>query len=561
MTARRQAVSAEICSNGAMSSAEAERPFIEEAARALGWRLLVFFGPDSPGLFAFIKVLNSLDRIDGAARILGFARTEETDLQTLVASIHATFVVRATGATAQPCAPVVSIQLIDGQVTDRFEGRLPAPLILLARASRDAARNGAAPGPTKDLAKLARYLRWQSSSEQRRTRLEPRFAKGKLPFQLRDDDIPVAAGGFLVEPVEDGLVVRSPLGKVTLSDISKARFEHVLSRIDGVRTVAQIAEGCGEPMAARSGILEPCLGVAFVLPHAVEQLEGRIGGPEISRVPRSPYSIDRDYWSNMADVRDELPAVVASADEPDAFSAGLRALHRIAVMGRDADRFYKPSSLISDSRVEPGFLRNGPVGVDISGMSLQHLLLYERSHGRELWNRPTLEGEPQAFWGRLQIDGHARFRAPDVTPEHLVQIAEPLIRWSQPAVNGQRVGTALVARFHWRFTRVHPFWCVNHSIAMNIVNFLLKQATGRILLHLDLDCFAMALPEEDYVPLFERAFRAHSAPSGTRDYEALARLQDRFESLASRASFSPESEASLQEVLKDAATLELLYII
>jgi hypothetical protein len=545
-----------------MLTAEAERLFIEDAARGGGWRLLIFFGADSPGLAAFVRVLNSLNRVEGTARVLGIAYIEETDLRMFVASHQVNFDVRAMGSSPQKTAsPIVSIQIIDGEMTDRFEGRLPLPLVLLARACRDAARIG--PGPTQDLGKLARYLRWQSSGQRRRRRLEADFAKGRPAFQLRDDDVPVAVAGVQIEEGENGLVVRSPLGEVRLRDTSRFQFERVMSRIDGVRTISQIVEELGEPDGAGSRILEPCLGVAFVLPREVEELERRIGGPEISRVPRSPYGIDRNCWANMGDVRSELPAFIASAERPDEFAAGLRGLHRIAVMGRDADRFYKPWSRISDSRVEPGFLRTRPVRVDVSGMSLQHLLLYEYSRGRELWIREAPDKsrtEARGFWGRLLIDGNGLFHAPDLTPEHLVQIAAPLIHWKQSGARDRGAGTGLVARFHWRFTRAHPFWCANHSIAMNIVNFLLKQAEGRILSHLDLDCFAMALPEEEYVPVFERAFRAHSAPSGSRDYDALARLQDRFEALSARVSFSPESAGSLREIINDPETLELLYI-
>src|SRR3970282_800080 len=49
------------------------------------------------------------------------------------------------------------------------------------------------------------------------------------------------------------------------------------------------------------------------------------------------------------------------------------------------------------------------------------------------------------------------------------------------------------ARFHWQFVRLHPFYCANQSLAMNLVNFVLARALGAGIPHSILDQLALRL--------------------------------------------------------------------
>jgi hypothetical protein len=62
-----------------------------------------------------------------------------------------------------------------------------------------------------------------------------------------------------------------------------------------------------------------------------------------------------------------------------------------------------------------------------------------------------------------------------------------------------------LARFHYRFVRLHPFRCANQSLAMNLVNLVLARAVGAGMPHLLLDQLALRLTEGAYERIFELA--------------------------------------------------------
>jgi Fic family protein len=65
------------------------------------------------------------------------------------------------------------------------------------------------------------------------------------------------------------------------------------------------------------------------------------------------------------------------------------------------------------------------------------------------------------------------------------------------------------ALFHHAFAHAHPFNNINNSIAMNIVNDLLRKAGIGVLPHLYFDQLAYFVQPNDYVEFFEIAVRAH----------------------------------------------------
>ena len=61
---------------------------------------------------------------------------------------------------------------------------------------------------------------------------------------------------------------------------------------------------------------------------------------------------------------------------------------------------------------------------------------------------------------------------------------------------------------HWRLVRLHPFMSGNQSVAMALVNGVLREASGAGLPHLVLDHLALRLALPAYEEVFVRAFRA-----------------------------------------------------
>jgi len=82
------------------------------------------------------------------------------------------------------------------------------------------------------------------------------------------------------------------------------------------------------------------------------------------------------------------------------------------------------------------------------------------------------------------------------------------------------------ARFHWQFVRLHPFYCANQSLAMNLVNFVLARALGAGIPHSILDQLALRLAAGAYEAVFETAAAAYALPGAgpvTRYRELRAR--------------------------------------
>ena len=60
----------------------------------------------------------------------------------------------------------------------------------------------------------------------------------------------------------------------------------------------------------------------------------------------------------------------------------------------------------------------------------------------------------------------------------------------------------LIAEFHQAFVQSCPFPAINNSVAMNIVNYLLRRAQLPVIPHFSLDQLAMRLQKASYARLF-----------------------------------------------------------
>jgi hypothetical protein len=231
----------------------------------------------------------------------------------------------------------------------------------------------------------------------------------------------------------------------------------------------------------------------------------------------------------MASVRSRASASLArfDADPLD----WLRRLHVIALLGDDLATFYRPASRITQGGVRPGALYTtasrvegtgatrlilaGPrVGVGFAGGERYHHLL-ARSAGDEGATQPAraldVSGVPWGgvLWGRAPDDSaDAAWYCPPrpLTDAHF-DLLFAAYRAALDAVERGLVPETLssLARFHYRFVRLHPFRCCNQSLAMNLVNEALTRALGAGIPHLLLDQLALRFSEAAYERLFALA--------------------------------------------------------
>jgi hypothetical protein len=112
---------------------------------------------------------------------------------------------------------------------------------------------------------------------------------------------------------------------------------------------------------------------------------------------------------------------------------------------------------------------------------------------------------------------------------------------------------ANLARFHQRFVRLHPFQCANQSLAMALVNFVLRAFQGSGIAHLVLDHFALRANENSYARLFARAVVAQRTPGASlaQRYHLLRGLKQRAYALLEAVSDMADNAAD------DAAVWEL----
>jgi hypothetical protein len=94
-----------------------------------------------------------------------------------------------------------------------------------------------------------------------------------------------------------------------------------------------------------------------------------------------------------------------------------------------------------------------------------------------------------------------------------------------------------IANFHQAFVRLHPFHCANQSIAMNLVNALLRQVHGAGIPHFILDHMALRASMQAYEEIFSRAVSAWLVSDGysTRRLAALSDRKKRVLSLIERS--------------------------
>ncbi len=287
--------------------------------------------------------------------------------------------------------------------------------------------------------------------------------------------------------------------------------------------------------------IEQTFSKVLFAPQAVAELELELPSLELVRFPGSPYEIVRTYWQNAIAVRRvlesaELPGDVAS------FRALLLQLHELMLLGdasaTQRSSFYLPASLLGRKRPEPGTFYDVPSGltrrgaqtiltsgarvsVPLLGGALYWQLLAESVHDegalsaeREL----ELEGEPlgRVVTGRAEDEAESRpwFVPPRPLKDAHFDLILQALEQAHAAQRAQEPALAIraLARFHYRFVRVHPLPSANQSLSMSFVNVVLGRLFGVGMPHLLLDQLALRFEPRAYESLFTRAVEAWIAP-------------------------------------------------
>jgi hypothetical protein len=394
--------------------------------------------------------------------------------------------------------------------------------------------------PAADVASA--YRRWltaQPSGADHYLLAEPR-----VRFEPRGTDVLVRVPGSPVPSYPDAELERDVL---------------VLEMLDATRTWDEACRLASVTPSDAEPLLRAGFGTVLLAPLAVAELEARLPCAEIVRFPGSPYEVVRNYWANMAAVREQLDVLFRRTRSPEPFMAELERLHRLLLVGPDGTSFYRPASPISSKGVDPGVLwdtasrleeeAGGPrlvegprvSAAEVGGKTYWALLAESVRDLDALSPVRTLVTADGRGWGQVltaragaDLEQKPWFIPP--RPLHVALFAglcESFVEARDAVRRGERKrALAALARFHQRFVRLHPFRAGNQSLVMNIVNALLRELAGAGIPHLILDQLALRFDEAAYVRLFARAVDAWTAVgSPLARYRALTERKARYFSL------------------------------
>jgi hypothetical protein len=289
-----------------------------------------------------------------------------------------------------------------------------------------------------------------------------------------------------------------------------------LASLDGERDLIRVlaVEPFGRHRGSLEALVNGLLGGLFLVPAAIETLENKISAIELLRFPsQSPYAMPRQYWENSFAVRNALDVFYGGLETFEEFSAGLRGLHRLATLGANGRTYYGGAGGIA---TVPGEYRNTLIGNRFDERKKWILSTWTQLLGcnRTLLDSGTVVSVNDVPLLEIINDGaecrHLYGRRGEYLALQINEIRSQLAG-IRGALKTNDADKALrhCALFHHAFAHAHPFNNINNSIAMNIVNDLLRKAGIGVLPHLYFDQLAYFVQPNDYVEFFEIAVRAH----------------------------------------------------
>lgn len=401
---------------------------------------------------------------------------------------------------------------------------------------------------------LRAYERWLEAERRGRGERDYLFLAERARFEPRRGDRVVVAPGTTVGERDGSAVLRcaEPRLELPVPGASRAAATALLGAIDGQRCLLEARFAAGLDAQTTARVLRAAFGRLIFAPDAVTDLEAALSATEIVRFPSSPYNVERPYWENMVAVSSRLDARRSAALPVDAFVRLLRELHVCVLLGHDLATFYRPASPVADRLVAPGALYDEPVHLH-RGRSGLLLLDGPRVHapllGGEAYHRALAVelGDPEALaaeracdedgvpWGTSVVARSERDEAPvpcfcpprPLRAEHFAWLGA---RWQEAlqaeALADRGATCQALARFHRGFVRLHPFHCANQSLAMGMVNSVLRRSHGAGIPHLLLDHLALRFSGRAYEQLFARAVAAWSV-AGLEPADKLRALRER----------------------------------
>jgi hypothetical protein len=401
------------------------------------------------------------------------------------------------------------------------------------------------------------------------------YTDARVRFDARDDDVLVAAPGLSARALGAGTRLEAPMleSGIDIPDSPSGPVARFLSALDGERTLAAARVAAGLTDDAARALLGAAFGIVLFAPLAVGELERAGPSAEIVRFPGSPYEIPRNYWRNMASVRELVPTLVERAREPEAALACLRRLHVVTLLGDDLSSFYRPASPIAKKGVWPSrlwlapsrtleteagtrFVEGPRVGARFLGGDRYGALLAELA-GDPAATRERLEHRDESGldWGRVVVAraDEDREAAPwfcpprPITRRHVASLFESLAARD-------------LADFHQKFMRLHPFRAANQAVAMSVVNGLLAEGPSGGIPHLILDHLAFRLAPAAYRKVFELGARVWTATgSPTERARLYGEKKHRYYAMVERITRADAAEArAIREASPGDAELALL---
>lgn len=363
------------------------------------------------------------------------------------------------------------------------------------------------------------------------------FDEPRCRFAPEPSDELVLAPGASVRQEGASTFVQLPGGaRLPIVGLAPDKLRAVLGRLPCTYSALTLALG---PLAP--SFVEQTFSKILFAPHAVAELELQQPSLEVVRFPGSPYEVVRSYWRNCISVRRTLethgvPHSVGALREL------LLELHRTMLLGdasgSSRSSFYLPASLLGRKRPEPGTLYEVPTGLErrggrtiltggarvsvpLLGGELYWQLLAESvsdtgalAPEREL----SVDGVPLGQVVTARSEEETTDRPWFLPPRPLLDAHfEGLLHTLEQAHAAERArephaAIQALARFHYRFVRVHPLPSANQSLSMSFVNVVLRRLFGVGMPHLLLDQMALRFEPHAYQSLFARAVRVWVAP-------------------------------------------------
>jgi len=355
---------------------------------------------------------------------------------------------------------------------------------------------------------LAAFQEWERRAGQEMT-ARYHLIPSQVVFELRGSDVLARDSAVEIDSAEERtVVVRTRSGERSeIRNLDAADVAGVLGAIDGRSSLDEVIARVGNSRRDVASVCRALLGSAITLPHAVADLERRLPLAQLVRFPQqSPYTLSRAYWENSIAVRDALGQLYDGAASLSDFLDALCGCHRLATLGETGRSYYGGGGGVA---TVPGGLRDLEVFTIVGRPVLRTLEKWVAQ--LELPDALVRSGPIISRGKREMVQIHDDglrcvnvARADDRSRGALLDEARVELQHALGARTASDVRSMLgaCAHFHQLFVAAHPFYNVNHSLAMNVVNDLLAVAGLGSLPHLYLDYLAQRMNPDAYEVAF-----------------------------------------------------------